>query len=208
MKNSKIYIQISAGRGPAECCWVVAQVLKVLIKQIEQSALVYEIIHRQEGPLNRTLSSVLISVAGKDVKNQVKEWEGTIQWIGQSPFRKFHKRKNWFVGVSFFEETEATTFNVSDIEYQTFRASGPGGQHRNKVETAVRAVHKPSGLQVTSSDSKSQIQNKKSALQKIELAFQEHALGAWQEQMNKQWSAHLQLQRGNPQKIFKGPKFQ
>lgn len=207
MVNSKIYIQISAGRGPAECCWVVAQVLKVLIKEIESSALSYEVIQRQEGQQNRTLSSVLLSVSGKDVKVKMQEWEGTIQWIGQSPFRKFHKRKNWFVGVSFFEESQELKLNMNELEYQTFRSSGPGGQHRNKVETAVRVIHKPSGLQVTATDCKSQVQNKKNALQKMELAFQNHALNAWQQQMEDQWSAHLQLERGNPVKVFKGPKF-
>jgi len=207
MKNSKIYIQISAGRGPAECCWVVAQVLKVLIKEIESNSFSYEIINRQEGQQNRTLSSTLLSVQGRDVKEKLKGWEGTIQWIGQSPFRKFHKRKNWFVGVSFFQEVKELRFNQSDVEFQTFRASGPGGQHRNKVETAVRAIHKPSGLQVTSTDSKSQIQNKKSALQKIESAFTGNALNVWREQIEDQWSAHLRLERGNAVKVFKGPKF-
>lgn len=207
MVNNKIYIQISAGRGPAECCWVVAQVLKVLIRDVESNVLKYEIIQRQEGREKRTLNSVLLSVSGQDVKSKIKAWEGTIQWIGQSPFRKFHKRKNWFVGVSFFEKSEELKLDMNELEYQTFRSSGPGGQHRNKVETAVRVIHKSSGLQVTATDSKSQVQNKKNALQKMVLAFENHALDAWQQQMEDQWSAHLQLERGNPVKVFKGPKF-
>lgn len=207
MKKQNIYVQITAGRGPAECCWVVAQLLKVFLLDLGEKGFSYEVIQRNQGPENRTLSSVLLKVSGTEVMQKLNEWKGTIQWIGQSPFRKYHKRKNWFVAVDFFEEKEAFQFKESDLEYQTFRASGPGGQHRNKVETAVRIVHKPSGLQVTASDSKSQIQNKKNAIAKIELAFQSHALDLWQKQMDDQWSAHLQLERGNPVKIFKGESF-
>ena len=207
MKKQNIYVQITAGKGPVECCWVVTQLLNVFLFDLEKNGLSHEIIQRNEGPENRTLSSVLIKVSGVEVTQKLNHWKGSIQWIGQSPFRKYHKRKNWFVAVDFFEEKETFEFKESDLEYQTFRASGPGGQHRNKVETAVRVLHRPSGLQITASDSKSQIQNKKNAIAKMEQVFQTNALDIWQKQMDDQWSAHLQLERGNPVKVFKGENF-
>jgi len=202
MGKDKLYVQISAGRGPAECSWVVAKVLKVFINYLKGKSLEYEIVSRQEGQQNRTLNSVLILVKGKKLSSILKEWEGTVQWIGKSPFRKFHKRKNWFIGVSFLEDSEEVKFNTNDLEYQTFRASGPGGQHRNKVETAVRVTHKSSGLSVTASDSKSQIQNKKNALLKMEALFKNYQLENIQNRTNEQWMEHLQLERGNPVKVF------
>ncbi len=186
-------IQISAGRGPAECCWVVAQVLKLLIKEAERKGFSYEILFRQEGQENGTLNSVLVQISGKAVKDFLSNWQGTIQWIGKSPFRKFHKRKNWFVGLSALDQKAGVKLNESDLEFNAFRSSGPGGQHRNKEETAVRATHKPTGLSVTASDSKSQLQNKKNAIKKMQEAFEQNDLKVIQEQMNEQWKEHLSL---------------
>ena len=207
MGKNKIYVQISAGRGPAECCWVVAQVLKEMIKFITHHQLSYSIVDRQEGSENRTVSSVLLLVEGKNVSKMMKEWEGTIQWIGKSMFRVYHKRKNWFVGVSLFEELEATSFRELDVEFQTFRSSGPGGQHRNKVETAVRATHKPTGLSVSSTDSKSQIQNKKASVLKLKETIAKDAVVQMQRRLDEQWKENLSLERGNPVKVFEGRGF-
>ena len=202
-----IIIQISAGRGPAECCWVVAQVLKVLISYLKKEKLDYLVISRSEGNQNGTLNSVLLQVKGVNIKPRLKEWEGTIQWIGQSKFRKFHKRKNWFVGVSLFQEQKNQTIDLSQVTFQSFRASGPGGQHRNKVETAIRATDAASGLSAVASDSKSQMQNKKNAIKKLEELMEQNKLAQIEEKLNNQWKEHLNLERGNPVKIFKGDKF-
>ncbi|PWJ43179.1 peptide chain release factor H [Sediminitomix flava] len=206
--SESLYVQISAGRGPAECCWVVAQVLKVLLKDIQQKGFNYEILNRQLAMEKGTLSSALLLVKGSNLKDALKEWEGTIQWIGKSPYRKFHKRKNWFVGVSFFEEEEKEALRISDLSFQRFRASGPGGQHRNKVETAIRAIHKPTGLCVTATDSKSQHQNKQAAIEKMKFAFQAQRIENMQSQIDAQWREHLSLERGNAVKVFRGTRFE
>jgi len=205
--NTKLYIQISAGKGPAECCWVVAQVLKILIKEIEQKGLKYKVISRNKGSENGTLSSVLLSVKGTDTEKKLSEWKGTIQWIGKSPYRKFHKRKNWFIGVSFFQKDKQIMLHERDLTFQTFRASGAGGQHRNKVETAVRATHVPSGITATATDSKSQHQNKKNAIEKIRQAFKVFEVEEMQKSIDAQWVAHLSLERGNAIKVFTGKEF-
>lgn len=206
-KQNKIYIQISAGRGPAECCWVVAQVLSAILEECKGFELNPNIIDCQKGPENGTLYSALLEVSGVNVENKLNSWQGVIQWIGKSPYRKFHKRKNWFIGIAFFNAKEQCKPNLSELEFQTFRASGPGGQHRNKVETAVRVTHKPTGLTVTATESRSQHQNKQMAIKKLEEAFRQELLSQQKRLTEEKWQQHLSLERGNAVKVFDGQDF-
>ena len=152
-------IQFTAGRGPAECTWVVAKVLKTFIKNSSNVGISYTILHQEKGVENGTVQSVSLQLKGQNLTLFLKDWLGTIQWIGKSTFRKYHKRKNWFIGC--FELKELKTLEVfeRDIEFQAIRSSGPGGQHVNKVSSAVRAKHIPTGVQVLVSESRSQHQN-------------------------------------------------
>lgn len=206
-KKDNIYMQISAGRGPAECAWVVAQLLRFILSELKTTGLICKVISRNKGSEPGTINSCLIQITGQDVREKTKGWEGTVQWIGKSPYRKFHKRKNWFVGISLFMESEHHGYKEADLAFSTYRASGPGGQHRNKVETAVRVTHKLSGITVTASDSKSQLQNKKAAIEKIKLALSQLDIDKIRERIDEQWREHLSLQRGNPVKVFEGGSF-
>ncbi len=200
-------IQITAGRGPAECCWVTAKVLKYFLKEIAQHNIDYIILKQQAGLQNSTVQSVTIQLKGKKLVPFLEDWLGTIQWIGTSTFRKHHKRKNWFIGC--FEIKGATTIELQDrdITFQATRSSGPGGQHVNKVSSAIRATHKKTGLQVQVMDSRSQHQNKKIALQRLQEKIAEYNLKQLQHTVVGQWKNHLDLQRGNPIRVFKGTDF-
>lgn len=202
---SKIFIQITSGRGPAECCRVVALVLKKILKQAKDSGLKAEVLEREQGILNRTLFSATLSIEGKGCEDIIQEWEGSVLWIAQSPYRIYHKRKNWFIGIKSFTIPDLKEADHKDISYQTLRASGPGGQHVNKTESAVRATHIPSGLCVTASEQRSQIQNKKLATERLLVK-----LAAWNVEQTMQaaqenWNNHNNLERGNPVKIIKQP---
>lgn len=203
MSKSKIYLQITSGRGPAECCRVVALVLEKILVQARNMGLTAEVIDREEGEMNRTLFSAIVLLEGSKVEEIVDEWEGTIQWIAQSPYRIYHKRKNWFVGVNSFTPAELNEIDTKFITYQTLRASGPGGQHVNKTESAVRATHAPSGLSVTASDQRSQMQNKKLATERLLIKLSAWDIEQTMQQAQENWDKHNNLERGNPVKVIK-----
>lgn len=203
MNSNKIYLQITSGRGPAECCRAVALVLEKILKQAKDLKLEAEVLEREQGEINRTLFSAIVSLEGSRWEEIVDEWEGVVQWTAQSPYRIYHKRKNWFIGIKSFTPSELSDVDMKYITYQTLRSSGAGGQHVNKTETAVRAVHAPSGLSVTASDQCSQHQNKKLATERLLIK-----LSAWNEEQQMQqaqenWDNHNSLERGNPVKVIK-----
>lgn len=203
--NNKIYLQITSGRGPAECCRVVALVLEKILIQAKKLGLVTEVIEREEGEINRTLFSAIVSLEGSKSEELVEEWEGTILWIAQSPYRIYHKRKNWFVGINSFISAELDEIDTRYITYQTLRSSGPGGQHVNKTESAVRATHTPSGLSVTASDQRSQIQNKKLATERLLIKLSAWNIEQTMQKAQENWNNHNNLQRGNPVKVIQEP---
>ena len=175
-------MQITSGRGPAECCRVVALVLEKILKQAVAKGVKTEIVERETGPLNRTLLSAVISLQGGDYHALIEDWEGSVQWISESQ-----------------EATEA------EIRYETLRASGPGGQHVNKTESAVRAVHIPTGMSVVASDQRSQWQNKKLATERLLLKLASWSIEQAMIQAQANWSNHNCLQRGNPVKVIQEP---
>ncbi|MAQ75713.1 MAG: peptide chain release factor H [Aquimarina sp.] len=200
-------IQITAGRGPAECCWVVAQVLKYFLKEIQELGLNYEILHRSPGIENGTLQSATVKVTGIQLESFLNTWIGTLQWVGTSTFRKYHKRKNWYIGVFELDLNTNQKIDTKDISYQTMRSSGPGGQNVNKVNSAVRATHYPTGISLVAMDSRSQHQNKKMATERLLQKIKEMHLEHLKQKITDQWENHLSLQRGNPIRVFKGSDF-
>ncbi len=198
----KKYLQITSGRGPVECCRVVALVLERILKQAQTRKLKVEIVEKEAGPANRTLLSAVIALEGAGCDTLVEEWEGTVLWIARSPYRIHHRRKNWFVGVQTFLLSESRAATENEIRYETLRASGPGGQHVNKTESAVRAVHIPSGISVVASDQRSQWQNKKLATERLLVKLTAWNVEQAMIQAQANWSNHNSLQRGNPVKVI------
>lgn len=204
----KQVIQITSGRGPAECCWVVAQVLKKIVQEATESDLTYEVLHREPADENSTLKAATVRLEGDNLEEFLKSWVGTIQWVGQSQFRKLHKRKNWFVGVNRVGDAIGTVdFKEADIRYEFTRSGGPGGQHVNKVSTAVRATHLPSREVVFVSEGRSQLQNKNEARRRLLKKLEEKVLLEIKDQAKEGWANHDQLERGNPVRVFKGSDF-
>ncbi len=200
-------IQITAGRGPAECCWVVAKVLKYFLEEVQKMGYDYVIVQRIPGTENGTIQSVTIQLSGKELETFTRSWIGTVQWVGKSTFRKHHKRKNWFIGIYELDRFTLQDIPEKEITFHTMRSSGPGGQNVNKVNSAVRVIHQPSGTMVVVMDSRSQHQNRKIAKARLKEKMLNVQLDQLKESITDQWENHLSVQRGNPIKVFKGTDF-
>lgn len=200
----KTYIQITGGRGPVECARAVYLVTLKLIDAIGKENV--EIVdcepHNTE---ENCYMSFILSVDDKvDISKLKSEWFGTVQLIStKNPYRPNHKRKNWFVGVNFFNETDVIVINDSDIRYETSCSGGAGGQNINKVETAVSAIHIPTGLCVRCEDERSQSQNKARAKKRLVLKLTAMNDEKKAEQDRIIWNNHNTLERGNAIKVFK-----
>ena len=205
MKKNK-YILFTAGRGPIECGLAVQGVQMRFKKFLEAQNTNYEIVRQKIGPLPRSIETIVFRIE-IDKISEVEDWLGTIQWISKSPVRKFSKRKNWYIKCCELFMPDTSSMNLKEITVQAFKASGPGGQHRNKVETAIRIIHKPTGIIVTATDSKSKAQNKKRALVKLKESLnRQHRLSL--DQFNLEvWASKIDIQRGNPAKVFYSTKF-
>ncbi|MCB0651599.1 MAG: peptide chain release factor H [Saprospiraceae bacterium] len=201
-------IQISSGKGPEECQWVVAKVLKMFLAEARDKGLTCTVLQREEGVLNNTLKSATVQLEGPETGNYLKLWKGTVQWVGQSEFRKQHKRKNWFIGIYELDlSSEKFDLADKDFKYEPTRSGGPGGQHVNKVSTAIRAIHLPTGLAVLASDSRSQMQNKKMAKERLINMLKARQFQEKKASARSQWQNHFELERGNPVRILKGSDF-
>jgi len=198
-------IQITSGRGPIECCRVVTLVNELILKDCKTLNIESSVAEINPAEIKGTLLSVTLLMKGDDLSRLVNQWKGTVQWIAPSPYRKFHKRKNWFVGVEVFELPRHEKWDLSQVRFETARASGPGGQNVNKVETAVRAIHIPTGVQVLAMDTNSQLQNKKLAIERLEVKLKTTAAEKEMKSRKEQWDEHNSLQRGNPIKTIIAP---
>lgn len=186
---------------------MVAKVLKVFLEEAKNNNIDYEIIHRENGDENLTLKSVTLLLKSKNINEFLKSWLGSVCWTGKSTFRKLHKRSNWFIGVFELEGLEKISFHEKDIQFQTARSQGSGGQNVNKVNTAVRATHLPTGQSVFVQDSRSQLENKKLSITRLKEKVLEQNIIQLQKQMQETWNNHLNVQRGSPVRTFSGTDF-
>lgn len=200
-------LHITTAKGPLECQLAAGKILGALLADLRQKGFQAETVDRIPGTESGTILSATIQVKGIAIQTAIQSWLGTIQWIQKSPYRPNHGRKNWFVGIFEVNPAETVSWNENEIVYQSVRSSGSGGQHVNKVSSAVRAIHQPSGISVFVQESRSQLQNKKIARERIREKLEKAQSEKLLDVVNQTWSQHHELERGNPVRTFTGMDF-
>ncbi|MGC2778731.1 MAG: peptide chain release factor-like protein, partial [Bradyrhizobium sp.] len=137
---------LTSGRGPAECRIAVAHALQ-RIRDEAEAADCDCAIAREQGDRHGPASAIVV-LDGPAAADLARRWtQGALLWVCRSPLRPHHGRKNWFVGVVDLPlPAQLPLLAATDVRFESFRAGGSGGQHQNKTESAVRAVHLPTGL--------------------------------------------------------------
>ncbi len=181
------YIQINSGEGGTESCDWANMLRRMYVRWADAHGMKVEELEEREGD-EAGIKSATLLVKGENAYGWLKSETGVHRLVRISPFDSSARRHTSFasVGVSpVIDDNIEIEINPADVRTDTYRASGAGGQHVNKTDSAVRLTHEPSGIVVACQNSRSQHQNREEAwrmlrsrLYELEMQRREEAASA------------------------------